>query len=136
MTKKQKYYIVYPHKSVEDLQWECTTHYRCRAHIPNMLQQLLGVKTVGDEIKLIWNHQHEAQMIKEYEVTYSQLRDYIKASCCMISFTAKGTRKRAIEHLKRLGAKEMCLSDNYRDVIILQAHYHNNKSFPENADVI
>ncbi len=136
MSWKPKYFIVYPHKSVDNLRWECTTHYACMAHIPNMLRELLGVSTVGREIKLIWNFQHQSEMKDKYNISYQQLEDYIKSNCSMLSFTAKGTRKRAIKELKRLGAKELCLADSYRDMMLMQAFYRNHQSFPPDATVV
>lgn len=128
---KAKYFIVYPHKSFDDLKWECTTHYACRAHVPNMLQEILNVSTVGGEIKLIWNHHHEREMIERFNITYEELDDYIKSDCSMISFSSKRTRKRALKELKRLGAKEMCTADGYKDMMLIQAHYRKNRSLPK-----
>ena len=129
MSFKPKFFIVYPHSSVESLKWECTTHYKCMAHIPNMLQELLKISTIGSEIKLIWNEQHRYEVIKNNNITYKQLEDYLKSNCSIISFSAKGTRKRALKEMKRLGAKEMFLVDSYREVIIAQSNYRNYKSF-------
>jgi|SRR5690606_17279691 len=131
MSFKPQFFIVYPYSSVDNLQWECTTHYRCMAHIPNMLQELLNVKTIGSEIKLIWNEQHRRQVLKDNDLTYQQLEDYLKSGCSMISFSAKGTRQKAYNEMKRLGAKEMFFADSYRDMVIAQANYRRFKEFTE-----
>ena len=129
MSFKPKYYIVYPHKSVNDLKWECTTHYRCMAHIPIMLQELLNVKTIGSELKWIIDSSHRWELMQDYNVTSEDLENYVKSNCSIISFAAKGTRKRALQEMKRLGATEMHLADSYRDVILSQANYRVNKTF-------
>lgn len=131
MSWKPKYYIVYSHATVENLRWECDTHYRCMGHICYMLQGLLNVKTIGSEIKWILGGWHEAQLVKDHGVTYQEISDYVKSRCCMLSFTAKGTRKRALAEMQRLGAKEMYLADSYGDMMKAQAHYKNHNKFPK-----
>ena len=129
MRFKPKFYIVYPHSSVNDLEWECTTHYRCMGHIPNMLQELLNVKTIGSEIKWIIDNHHRYSLMEKYNVTSEDIDNYVKSNCGLISFTAKGTRSRALKEMKRLGAKEMYLADGYRDVLLSQANYRLYKTF-------
>lgn len=129
MAFKPKYYIVYPYKSVENLKWECTTHYACMAHIPIMLKELLNVKTIGSEIKWIIDSRHKQELIEDYNVTSEDLENYVKSSCSIITFKSKGTRKRALKEMKRLGATEMYLADSYREVILSQAHYRLHKNF-------
>ncbi|WP_435624487.1 hypothetical protein [Flagellimonas sp.] len=105
------------------------------AHIPNMLHELLNVKSISGELKLIWNDWHERELVKKYDVTYKQLEHYVKADSGMLSFSSERTRDRAIRELKRLGADEFYLVDNYRDVILSQAHYYENGTFPEGYGV-
>lgn len=136
MSWKPKYYIVFSDKSMDDLKWECTTHYQCYAHIPNMLQELLGVSTIGGELKICFGWWHKSEMVKKHNVTYDEIDDFFAANTHILSFSAEGTRKKAVKQLLRLGAKGLCLVDSYRDAILYQAYYHKNKSFPNEALVV
>ncbi|WP_422858786.1 hypothetical protein ACOKFD_15715 [Flagellimonas sp. S174] len=100
-----------------------------------MLHELLNVKSIGAELKLIWNNWHERQIVNKYDVSYMEIENYIKADSGMLSFSSTRTRDRAIRELKRLGADEFYLADNYRDVILSQAHYYINGTFPEGYGV-
>ena len=70
-------------------------------------------------------------MIERFNITYQELDDYIKSDCGMISFASQVTRKRALKELKRLGAKDMCIADSYKEMMLIQAHYRRNKALPE-----
>ncbi len=121
MKFKPKFFIVIPHSSINNLVWECTTHYPCMAHIPHMLRELLNVKTIGREIKWIVNQEHRLSVMKKYNVSWEDIDDYLRADASMISFSAKRTRDRAIKELKRLDIGKIYACDSYRDMLLKQA---------------
>lgn len=130
MSWKPKYFIIYPYKMINELTKPENYGYLCAGNLSEALRDTLNVKSIGSEIKLIWNNQHRWQLLKDYELDGNDLDDYIKSECSILSFKSQFLMKRAIKQLKIMGAKSnmMCV-DNYRDVIIEQAHYKRNGSF-------
>jgi len=129
---KEKFYIVYSNGGIEAMQWpeSWKNKHQCRANIPAMLNEVLNIKSTGSEIKLIWNDWHRSVTIKNNDITYSDLDNYLKAESGMLWFISEYTRQRAIKALSKLGATDMVCVDNYRDVILYQAHFRLNKKFP------
>jgi hypothetical protein len=133
MKWKPKYFIVYPNVMNDNLKWPENWGNTCRANLAAMLRQVLNTKSVGSEIKLIWNDQHRYTVLKDNQVNYSQLDNYLKAECGMLSFLSQTTRKRADKALRQMGGEGFVYVDNYRDVILYQAHFRINKKFPTNG---
>ncbi len=102
----------------------------CPANLSPMLSEVLKVKAIGSEIKLIWNASHRHAVVKDNNVTYQQLEDYLKADCSLLSFQSVRTRTKAVKAIEKMGGKGFICIDSYREVILSQAHYHVNKSFP------
>ena len=130
MSWKPKYFIIYPYKMINELTKPENYGYLCAGNLSEALRDTLKVKSIGSEIKLIWNNQHRWQLLKDYELDGNDLDDYIKSECSILSFKSQFLMKRTIKQLKIMGAKStMICVDNYRDVIIEQAHYKRNGSF-------
>ena len=132
MSWKPNFYIVFPYSLAYQINWPEDWKYQCVANIPKMLKEVLNVSTIGSEIKLIWNENHRDTMIKKNGITYEQLDDYLKSDCSMLSFISKGTMKRAVKALERMGAVDFVCVSSYRDVILQQAFYRHNKHFNMN----
>ncbi|WP_286914837.1 hypothetical protein [Flavobacterium sp. UBA4197] len=128
-TFKPKYYIVFPRKMVNEMTWPTDWGHKCAGNLSEMLQDVLKVKTIGSELKLIWNSHHRYQVIKDNNITDAELDDYVKSDCSMISFQSAGTMKRAVKSLEKMGGKNFVCLDSYREVILQQAHYKNNCEF-------
>ena len=104
--------------------------YLCAGNLSEALQDLLNVKQIGSELKLIWNNQHYYQVIKDNNILPEDLDDYLNAECCIISFKTEFTMKRALKKLKSMGmTSEIICVDNYRDVILQQANYKRTGEF-------
>lgn len=127
---KPKFYIIYPRKMIEQLQKPESWGYLCPGNLSEALQELLNVKSIGSELKLIWNHQHRWKVIEDNKIEPADLDDYLKADCSLISFKTKFLMKRAIKKLREMGMIEdvVCVG-NYRDVILQQAYYKRNGKF-------
>ena len=133
MSFKPKYFILFPYIMIENMTWPDNCDYRCAANLPSMLRQKLNVKTIGGEIKLIWNDEHRNIILKKNNITNEQLNDYIKSNSCMLSFLSNMTRKRVMKYMDKLNAIGYVCVENYRDVLLYQAFYQNNKKFPDVA---
>lgn len=135
MSFKSKFYILYKHGMENQIQWPEGWGNTCRANLASMLQEVLNTKAVGGELKLIWNYQHEKEIRTKYDITYDQLQDYLKAESGSLHFQSEGTRKRAAKALEKMGAKDLVFVDNYRDVLLYQAHFRNHEKFPSETEV-
>ena len=131
MSFKPKYYIIFPYRMIDEMEWPKGCDYRCPANLPSMLRDQLNVQTIGGEIKLIWNDTHRYEILKKNSITNEQLNDYLMSNSCIVSFISNGTRQRALKCLDKLGAKGYVCVDNYREVLTYQAFYKNNKKFPD-----
>lgn len=131
MSPKAKYFIVYKHGMEDQIQWPKGWGNTCRGNIHRMLQELLHVDSIGSELKLIWNSAHERIILTDYNITHQQLNDYLNAKCGTLIFKSKKVRNHAEKALKKMGAENLALVDNYRDVLLCQAHYYNHGEFPE-----
>lgn len=130
MSWKPNFFIIYPYKMINELEKPENYGYLCAGNLCEALRDLLNVKSIGSEIKLIWNNEHRWQLIKDYDLQPSDLDDYIKSNCSIISFKSDFLMKRAIKQLKKMGAKsEFICVDNYREVILQQAYYKRNGCF-------
>ncbi len=127
MSFKRNFFLVIPRPSVDNLIWECTTHYKCIGNIPDMLRELLNVKTIGSEIKWVVNTEHRLNIMRKHNVSWDDIDNYLQADAFMLAFSAKRTRDRAIKELKRLKAGEMYLCDSYRDMLLKQAELGKSK---------
>mgnify|MGYP000666069510 CR=1 FL=1 len=128
---KSKYHIIFPNEMVYKMDWPEGCDYCCPANVPSMLRDKLNVQTIAGEIKLIWNHEHRMEILKDNNITDEQLDDFLKADCSNIHFAAEGTRKRALKYLDKIGATGYVCADSYRDVLLFQAHFENNGEFPK-----
>ncbi|MDH6358953.1 hypothetical protein [Parabacteroides sp. PF5-9] len=129
---KPKYYIVYPMLLVDQIEWPEGCAYRCAANLPSMLKQLLNTKSIGAEIKLIWNDNHRRIIMEKNNVTSEDIDNYVRADCCMLSFLSERTRKRAAKLLTELGGKGFIYVNSYGDLILQQAYHYKNKRFKNN----
>lgn len=131
MNSKPKFFIVYPYDMIDQIAWPEGCDYRCDANLPSMLEDVLEIKddSIGSEVKLIWNSSHRREMLVKNNITYDQLEDYLHSSCSMLSFGDKDLRKKVVETLKKLGAIDFICVDSYRDMILQQAFYKENKKF-------
>ena len=130
MSWKSKYFILFKDDLNWKIKWPEGWGNQCPANLAPMLQEVLKTKAVGSELKLIWNWAHERDMITKYEITYQQLYDYVKANVGSLHFQSEGTRKRAVKALLEMGATNLVLVDNYRDLLLYQAHFRNTGEFP------
>lgn len=129
MSWKPKFFIVYPDELIDQIEWPEGWGYRCVATLPSMLKEVLKVETIGSEIKLIWNDRHRNIMLEKNSISNEQLDDYLRANCSMLSFKAKGTMKRAVKALEKMGATNFVCVNSYRDMVLQQAFYRKNKKF-------
>lgn len=136
MSWKPKFFILYTEQTFDLINWPSKWRNTCRANLPSMLQEVLNVSTIGSEIKLIWNDEHRRIVMSKNKVTYSQLEKYLKARTCMLSFTSVGTRKRAADALRGMGAGELIFVDCYRDVIVYQAYFKEHARWPSTDEAI
>lgn len=125
-----KYFIVYPRQMINELEKPEGWGYLSAGNLSVALKEVLNAKSIGSEIKLIWNNQHYWQLIKDYELEPQELDDYIKSDCSLLSFKSEFLMKRVVKQLNKMGAKTtfICIN-NYRDVILQQAHYKNFGKF-------
>ncbi len=129
MKRKSKFFIVFPRKLVNEITWPDAWGYQCAGSLPDMLRDVLKVKSIGSEFKVIWNEQHRWSLVKDLDITIKDLEDYLKADCSMLSFVSERTMKLAAKELTDRGSSDFICVDNYRDVIMQQAFYRQNKSF-------
>ena len=129
MKWKPKFFIVYPDKMIHQIKW--TDNWGCHSvsNLPEMLQEILNVSTIGSEMKLIWNNNHRWQVIEQNNISSQELDDYLKADCSMLSFSVKGTMNKTSKLLIELGADNIICVESYRDMMLQQAFYKNNKKF-------
>lgn len=106
MNFKSNFFILYDNSINKQIKWPEQWGNTCMANLAPMLREVLNTTAIGSEIK------------------------YIKANCGSLHFQSKGTRKRALIALQNMGATNLICVDNYRDVLIYQAYFHNNKTFP------
>lgn len=119
-----KYYIVYPYKMINELDKPDGWGYLCAGNLSEALQEVLNVKSIGSEIKLIWNNQHRWKLIDDYQLEPDDLDCYLKSNCSLLSFKTEYLMKRCAKQLRKMGATcDIVLVDNYRDVILQQAHF-------------
>lgn len=129
MKWKPKFFIVYPDKMIHQIKWTANWRNHTVSNLPGMLREILNVSTISTEFKLIWNNNHRWQVIEQNNISSSQLDDYLKADCSMLSFSAKGTMNKTAKLLIELGADNIICVDNYRDMMLQQAFYKKNKKF-------
>ena len=99
MSWKPKYFIIYPYKMINELTKPENYGYLCAGNLSEALRDTLNVKSIGSEIKLIWNNQHRWQLLKDYELDGNDLDDYIKSECSILSFKSQFLMKRTIKQL-------------------------------------
>ena len=128
MSWKPKFYIVYADSMIQQVAFP-EGWAMCTANLPTLLRELLNISTIGSEIKLIWNLEHREIMLEKNGITNDQLDAYIKADCNMLSFTTKGTMRRVVKELKKMGCENFVCVDNYKDMILQQVFYQQNKYF-------
>ena len=128
---KPKFYIVFPYSLTSQIEWPKEWGNTCVANMPAMLREVLKIKTIGSEIKLIWNYQHRQLILQKNCITNEQLDFYLKSDCSILSFLSIRTRKRAVKALKEMGGEGFICVDNYRDVIIQQAIYKQTGKFSD-----
>lgn len=131
MSWKPKYFILYTNDINEKITWPEGWGNTCRANIVPMLREVLNTKSIGSEIKIIWNSDHEYEMIKKYGLTYDQLREYLNAKSGSLHFETQSLRKITFEHLQKIGAENLTLVDDYKKVILYQSYFYNHGFFPE-----
>ncbi|MCD8178067.1 MAG: hypothetical protein LUE98_11845 [Tannerellaceae bacterium] len=124
-----KFYIVYPRSLVDQLEWPEGCAYRCSANLSLMLEHVLNTKSIGSEIKLIWNYEHRKIIMERNNVTSEDIDNYVKADTNMLSFLSERTMKRAGKALSAMGGKNFIYVNSYRDVILQQAYYYKHKQF-------
>jgi hypothetical protein len=129
MKWKPKFFIVYPDKMIHQIKWTDNWRNHTVSNLPEMLREILNVSTIGTEWKLIWNNHHKWQVIEQNNITALDLDDYLKADCSMLSFSTKGTMNKTAKLLIELGADNIICVENYRDMMLQQAYYKNNKKF-------
>jgi len=129
MKFKSKFFIVFPRKMVNEITWPDTWGNQCVANLPDILKEVLGIKSICGEIKLIWNEEHRYRILKDNQVSHQELDDYKKADCNSLHFNSEKSMKRAAKELTDRGGKGFICLDNYRDVIVQQAYYKRNNSF-------
>ena len=125
---KNKFYIVYDYEMTNEINmpspWGSFPHA-----ITSFLKEELKVGNIGSEITWIIDYNHRSYLINTYNVSDKNIDDYLKSSCHIFSFYSKGTRKRAIKLLEKMGCTKFTIADNYRDVIIKQAYFFNKNEF-------
>lgn len=124
-----KFYIVYPRIMVDQIEWPEGCDYRCVANLASMFGDKLNCKSIGAEFKLIWNYEHRKVIMDKNNVTSEEIDDYVRADCNMLSFLSERTRARAVKFLTKIGGKNFICVNSYRDVILQQAFFNNNKTF-------
>lgn len=129
MKFKSKFFIVFPRKLVKEISWPDKWGNQCVGNLPDMLREVLGIKSISGEIKLIWNEDHRWRIKEDNQVSHHEIDDYIKADCNSLHFASEKSMKRAAKELTDRGGKGFISLDNYRDVIIQQAYYKRNNSF-------
>src|SRR5687768_6049146 len=106
MNWKAKFYLIYPRKLVNEIKWPAEWGHQCSGNLADMLQEVLKIKSgIGSEIKLIWNDEHRRQLIKDYDITYRDLEDYIGADCSLLSFKSESLMNKTVKRLKEMGAE-------------------------------
>lgn len=133
---KAKFYLLYKHGMEDIIKWPEKWGNTCRGNIAPMLQEVLNTGAVGSEIKLIWNDHHRRTLIRTYGITHQQLEDYLKANTGSLLFQSAGTRSRAIKALHKMGATELYAVDDYKNVMLYQAHFKNHGEFPVKPVVV
>ncbi|UOX35295.1 hypothetical protein LXD69_07190 [Flavobacterium sediminilitoris] len=129
MSWNPKFFIIYPRKIIAEIE-KCSTEYLCAGNLSDKLKEVLNVKSIGSELKIIWNNNHKWQLIKDYDLEIIDLEDYVKSDCSILTFKTEFLMKKSVKALRKLGVKsEMICTDNYRDVIIQQAFYKRNGVF-------
>lgn len=108
---KPKFYIVYPRIMVDQIEWPEGCDYRCVANLASMLGDKLNCKSIGAEIKLIWNYEHRKVIMDKNNVTSEEIDDYVRADCNMLSFLSERTRARAVKFLTKIGGEEFHLCE-------------------------
>lgn len=129
---KPKYFIIYTYIDFDKMGWpDDAPVYCCMGNLSTLLQHELNIQTIGSEIKLIWNWQHRQQVLKDNDITNDVLEKYLKSNCTILSFAAEGTMNRALKVLIKLGLRNMVCANSYREMILQQAHYQENKVFKD-----
>lgn len=131
---KSKFFILYEHGMELEISWPEGWGNTCRANLSSMLREVLNVNTISIEIKGILNGLHHREMVNKHDVTYEDVEHYVKSKTGSIHFSSKGTRKRAITALTKMGARQLIEVDSYRDLILYQAHHYNFGKFPSIDD--
>lgn len=131
MNWKRKFFLVYPRKIVNEITWPSDWGNQCSGNLSEMIREQLNVKRgVGSEIKLIWNDDHRRQLIRDYNISSSDIDDYIKADCTLLTFRSERLMTRALKLLSKMGAtSDPCQTTEYRDVIVQQAEYYRFGKF-------
>lgn len=114
---------------VDEISWPDKWGHQCVGNLPDMLREVLGIKSICGEIKLIWNEDHRWRIKEDNQVSHHEIDDYIKADCNSLHFASEKSMKRAEKELSTRGGKGFICVDNYRDVIIQQAFYRHNGFF-------
>ena len=134
MRFKSNFHLVFPYKTVDQITWPDGWGHQCAGNMAAMLCEVLKVKSIGSEWKCILSERHRWQVIRDYNITYQEMEDYLKSDCYMLFFSSENILKRTIKALKKMGAENLISTDNYRDMLLQQAYYNRNNKFAESAE--
>lgn len=129
MNWNPKFYLVYPDEIIDQIPWPEECDYQCVAHFPSMLRQVLKIDAIGSEIKLVWNDWHRNEMLKRNNITSDQLENYLKSGCSILSFEDRDVMDKVATTLRNMGITNFVCVESYREVILQQAFYKENKRF-------
>ena len=129
MTFKSKYYIVFPRKMVEEIEWPEGWGNQCAGNVAEMLRDHLEIKRIAGELKWFISESHRWEVIRDHNITYQDTENYIKSDCSTLHFNSKIAMKKAETALKKMGAKKLVCVDSYREVILQQAYYQLYRQF-------
>lgn len=129
---KSNYFIVYPHKIIGELTppegWSCLYP----GILPDALRDVMKVKSIGSEFKMIINERHRWSIIEDYDITSDDLDKYLSSDCSLLFFSTENLRNRALKQLQKMGLRsDVACVDNYRDVLLQQATYSRTGTFSD-----
>lgn len=129
MRFKSKYYIVFPRKMVEEIEWPQGWGHQCAGNVAEMLREHLGVSRIASEIKFLVSESERWKIINDYNVSYQDTEDFLNSQCSTLHFNSKIAMKKAATALKKMGAKKLTCTDSYREVILQHGYYKHNNEF-------
>ncbi len=127
MRFKSKYYIVFPKKMTEEIEWPEGWGHQCPGNVAEMLRENLGVARIASEIKWFVSEHERWKTIRDHNVTYEDTEYFYNSPCSTLHFNSKIAMKKAETALKKMGATELLCTDSYREVILQHGYYklHN-----------